>query len=136
MLEQATRPRRRFGRVEELELDDGTIVRYRRHENGGGRVALNATVHATAFIAESAWVDPGAVVQAGARVARFSWIERHASIGPWSVIADSVRVGAGAVIGNGCRIGPHAQVGPKAQVPDGVVIAEDGFVRPGARGHG
>lgn len=49
---------------EELENDDGTVTRYKRHLNGRGRIAATATVDATAWIDPSAYVEDGATVQA------------------------------------------------------------------------
>ena len=65
----------RMKRYEELETEDGKVVRYQRHENGGGLVAKGAMVDPTAYVADSAWVDPGAVVEAGASVGKYAWIE-------------------------------------------------------------
>lgn len=133
MAQPTERPHRGLPRLETLELDDGTVVRYRRHENGGGRVALDATVHPSAYIAGTTWVDPGAVVQVGARIGPYGWVERHAVVGPGATLADGVRVGAGAVIGHGCRIGARVDLGTGSDVAAGSVLHEDTSVRPGVR---
>ena len=67
-------------RYEELETDDGTVVRYRRHDNGGGLVAQTASVDPSAYVAETAWVDPGALVSGGVRVGAHVWIEAGAVV--------------------------------------------------------
>lgn len=41
-------------RYEDLEMQDGTVVRYQRHGNGGGLVAKGAVVDDTAYVADSA----------------------------------------------------------------------------------
>src|SRR5690606_7267389 len=55
--------RMRLKKYEYLENEDGKVVRYRRHENGGGHVADGADVHPDAYIGPAAWVDPGATVE-------------------------------------------------------------------------
>src|SRR5690606_39228375 len=44
----------------EFEDDDGTMLRYVQHPNGGGLVERGAKVHPTAWVAPTAYVDPGA----------------------------------------------------------------------------
>src|SRR5699024_8146167 len=68
-------------KYEELELEDGTLVRCRRHENGGGMVAMRAAVDPSARIEENAWVDQDATVGADARLGASCWVEPGARIG-------------------------------------------------------
>ena len=65
-------------KYEEFEEDNGTMLRYARHDNGGGFVESHAHVAPTAFVGEHAYVDRGAVVGEGARIASGAWIDRAA----------------------------------------------------------
>ena len=80
-------------RYEELETDDGTTVRYRRHDNGGGLVAMAATVDPTTYVAETAWVDPGARIGGGVHIGAHVWVEPDAVVGPYSQLGTHVHVG-------------------------------------------
>ena len=67
-------------KYEEFEEDNGTVLRYARHENGGGSVEVNAHVDPTAYVAQSAYVDRGATVGAGARIGIGSWVDHDAVV--------------------------------------------------------
>src|SRR5690606_5597600 len=86
---------RRRRKYEEVEADDGTVLRYARHPNGGGLVERTAHVHPTAWVADTAYVDPGARVGADAHLDAGAWVDR------------------GAVVAAGARIGANAHVGPR-----------------------
>lgn len=112
-------------RYEDLETDDGTVVRYRRHDNGGGLVAQTASVDPTAFVAETAWVDPGAQVGGGARVGAHVWLEPGAVVGPHAQLGTHVHVGRGAVVGAAARLGTRVSVGSGARLAAGVAVSAD-----------
>ena len=44
----------------EFEDDNGQVVRYVRHANGGGLVSPRARVHEAAMVASTAYVEAGA----------------------------------------------------------------------------
>jgi hypothetical protein len=46
----------------EFEDDNGQVVRYVRHANGGGLVSPGARVHEAAMVASTAYVEAGAQV--------------------------------------------------------------------------
>ena len=52
----------------EIEQDNGAVLRYVHHANGGGLVESSAAVDPTAFVAASAYVDQGAHVAARVRI--------------------------------------------------------------------
>lgn len=118
-------------RYEELETEDGKVVRYQRHENGGGLVAKGAQVDPTAFVADSAWVDPGAVVEAGASVGKFCWVEPGAVVQERARLGSHVHVGREAVVGRGARLGARVDVGAHATLDPGVVVEREAKVADG-----
>ncbi|KSW14022.1 transferase [Cellulomonas sp. B6] len=122
----------RMKRYEELETEDGKVVRYQRHENGGGLVAKGARVHESAFVADSAWVDPGAVVEAGASVGRFCWIEPGAVVSERARLGSHVHVGRDAVVGRGARLGARVDVGAGAQLDAALVVEPEARIADGA----
>ncbi len=122
----------RMKRYEELETEDGKVVRYQRHENGGGLVAKGAKVDPTAYVADSAWVDPGAVVEAGASVGRYVWIEPGAVVQERARLGSHVHVGRDAVVGSGCRLGVRVDVGAHAQLDARLVVEPEARIADSA----
>ena len=148
-------------KYEEFEEDNGTVLRYARHENGGGSVEVNAHVDPTAYVAQSAYVDRGATVGAGARIGIGSWVDHDAvvcagaksildlrltleyletygvpvvdsGVCPGAVIGSAVHVGAGAVVGRGAKLGARVKVGDYAHLWDSVSIEPDEVISDGA----
>src|SRR5699024_6472963 len=116
-------------KYEELELADGTVVRYRRHENGGGMVAIRAFADPRARIEENAWVDQDATVGADARLGASCWVEPGAQIGTGAYLATAVRVGQGVVVGDRARIGSRTHLRAGARVRPGAVISPDAEIQ-------
>lgn len=112
-------------KYEELELDDGTIIRYRRHENGGGMVALRAAVDPSARIEENAWVDQDAAVGPEARLCGGCWLEPGARVAAGAHVGTAARVGPGAVVDERARIGSRAHIGAGAKVRCGGFVSPD-----------
>jgi UDP-3-O-[3-hydroxymyristoyl] glucosamine N-acyltransferase len=83
-------------------------------------------VHPTAYVAESAAVDPSA------EVGPFVLVEAGAKVGPRCRIAPHVTIAQGVVIGPDCRIGAHASLshavlGARVYVYPGARIGQEGF---------
>ena len=83
-------------------------------------------IHPTAFVAESAKVDPTA------EVGPLSIIEAAAEIGPRCRIGPSAVIGSGVVVGRDCRIGAHvtlshALLGERVCIHPGARIGQEGF---------
>ena len=83
-------------------------------------------VHPTAFVADSAAVDPSA------EVGPFVLVEAGAKFGPRCRIAPHVTIAQGVVIGPDCRIGAHASLshavlGARVYVYPGARIGQEGF---------
>jgi UDP-3-O-[3-hydroxymyristoyl] glucosamine N-acyltransferase len=83
-------------------------------------------VHPTAFVAESAHVDPSA------QVGPFALVEAEAEVGARCRIGPHAAIGEGVVIGPDCRIGAHASlshaiVGARVYVYPGARIGQEGF---------
>jgi UDP-3-O-[3-hydroxymyristoyl] glucosamine N-acyltransferase len=119
-------------RYEDLELDDGTVVRYQRHDNGGGLVAKGAVVDESAYVAETAWVDPGARVEARARIGQHCWVEPGARVEVAATIGSHAHVGRGASVGAGSTGGTRCEVGADARLEARAVVAPESRVEPGA----
>ena len=117
---------RRTPRIaEEIEDEYGTVTRYRRHPNGRGLVATDASVDPTAFLAPSVYVESGARVGRSVRIAAGTWVDREAVVGPHAEIGAAVHVGSAAVIGEGAHVGSHTKIGARASVGAGARVAAD-----------
>ncbi|WP_448631169.1 transferase [Cellulomonas soli] len=114
---------------EEIELADGHSSIYRRHDNGGGHVALDAQAHSSAYVADTSWVDSGATLRAGVRVGQHCWIERDAQVESGAVLGDHVHLGAGVVVGAGSHLGHHVSVAAGRQLVAASEIADETQVR-------
>jgi UDP-3-O-[3-hydroxymyristoyl] glucosamine N-acyltransferase len=90
------------------------LHRPRRHEADVG------AIHPTAEIAEGAVICPGAVIGGGARIGPGSRIGPNAVIGPGVVIGRDCVIGANAVIG-------FALIADRVRILAGAVIGEAGF---------
>jgi UDP-3-O-[3-hydroxymyristoyl] glucosamine N-acyltransferase len=80
----------------------------------------------------SAWVHPGAEVDATAEIGPMAVVEQGAQIGPRCRVAAGAVIGAGVVLGPDCRIGAnasvsHALLGARVYIYPGARIGQDGF---------
>lgn len=116
--------RARVARVE-FERDDGTVVRYVRHPNGGGLVSPRAEVAEDAAVASTAYVEEGATVGARTRIGDWSWVDHGAQVGADVVVERHVHLAPGARVGSGARIGAYARVGAGARIGRGVRVDQD-----------
>lgn len=83
-------------------------------------------VHASAFVAEGAFIDPTA------QIGPLAVIEVGAEIGPRCRIGPGAIIGSGVVIGPDCRIGAnaslsHALLGSRVYVYPGARVGQEGF---------
>ncbi len=118
----------------EFEDDNGKVVRYVRHANGGGLVSPQARVHEAAMVASTAYVEAGAQVGERTRIGAGSWLDHDVIVGANVVVASNVHLGQrtraedGTWVGTGARVGADvvirrgARVEPDAVVPDAVVV--------------
>ncbi len=113
---------------EELEHDDGSVTRYRKHVNGRGRIASNAMVdpdgvHRVERVRRGGGHDrPSGADRAG------SWVDREATVGAGAQIGTGVRIGPAAVVGAGSKIGSHSRIGASARIAAGVSVGADSVV--------
>ena len=82
------------------------------------------SVHPTAFVHESAYVDDGAVVGAGTKVWHFCHVLGGA------VIGDRCSLGQNVVVMNGTRIGTNVKIQNNVSVYEGVELEDDVFCGP------
>jgi UDP-2-acetamido-3-amino-2,3-dideoxy-glucuronate N-acetyltransferase len=82
------------------------------------------SVHPTAFVHESAYVDDGAVVGAGTKVWHFCHVLGGAIIG------DRCSLGQNVVVMNGTRIGTNVKIQNNVSVYEGVELEDDVFCGP------
>ena len=118
----------------EFEDDNGQVVRYVRHANGGGLVSPRARVHKAAMVVSTAYVEAGAQVGDRSRIGAGSWLDHDVIVGKDVVVAGNVHLGPrtraedGTWIGTGARVGSDvviergARVTPDAVVPDAAVV--------------
>jgi UDP-2-acetamido-3-amino-2,3-dideoxy-glucuronate N-acetyltransferase len=82
------------------------------------------SVHATAFVHESAYVDDGAEIGAGTRVWHFCHVLGGA------VIGERCSLGQNVVVMNGTRIGTNVKIQNNVSVYEGVELEDDVFCGP------
>jgi UDP-2-acetamido-3-amino-2,3-dideoxy-glucuronate N-acetyltransferase len=82
------------------------------------------SVHADAFVHESAYVDDGAVIGAGTKVWHFCHVLGGAVIGERSSLGQNV------VVMNGTRIGNNVKIQNNVSVYEGVELEDDVFCGP------
>jgi UDP-2-acetamido-3-amino-2,3-dideoxy-glucuronate N-acetyltransferase len=82
------------------------------------------SVHAEAFIHESAYVDEGATIGAGTKVWHFCHVLGGA------VIGDRCSLGQNVVVMNGTRIGTNVKIQNNVSVYEGVELEDDVFCGP------
>ncbi len=87
---------------------------------GGGRHP-SSIVDDSAEIDPSAWIGPGACVEAGVRVGPACWI------GPGCILQAGVQVGAGSRLVASVTLCHDVRVGKRCLLHPGVVIGGDGF---------
>jgi len=122
----------------EFEDDNGQVVRYVRHRNGGGLVSPRARVHEAAAVAATAYVEAGAQVGNRSRIGAGSWLDHDVVVGEDVVVAGNVHLGPRtraedrAWIGTGARVGSdvvierRVRVAPDAIIPDAAVVRRRG----------
>ena len=117
----------------EFEDDNGHVVRYVRHANGGRLVSPQARVHEAAMVASTAYVEAGA--QVGARSDRRGELagsrrdrrgrrrrRRERAPRPRTRAEDGTWIGTGARVGSDVVIGRGGRVAPDAVVRDAAVV--------------
>jgi UDP-2-acetamido-3-amino-2,3-dideoxy-glucuronate N-acetyltransferase len=82
------------------------------------------SVHADAFIHESAYVDEGATIGAGTKVWHFCHVLGGA------VIGERCSLGQNVVVMNGTRIGTNVKIQNNVSVYEGVELEDDVFCGP------
>lgn len=153
---------RHFGSLEDCALgcDDAVVVAIGdpavrlsiagRLDAIGARLAT--VIHPTAYVAESATVEPGAIVGPFAFVGPKACVRRHAvlntyaSVGhdavlgegsvlsPYSALNGSAEVGRGCFLGTGASISPRGVLGDRSKISAGSVLT--GRTEPGSLVHG
>ena len=119
----------------EFENDNGQVVRYVRHANGGGLVSPQARVHEAATVASTAYVEAGAQVGDRSRIGVGSWLDHDVIVGKDVVVAGNVHLGPrtraedGTWIGTGARVGSDVVIERGARVPPDAVVRDAAIVR-------
>lgn len=94
-----------------------------------------AGIHASAVVAEDAWVDPAATVCERAVIAAGARIEAGAYIGAATVVGEGSVVGTNTRLAANVTIYPQVVIGESCIVHGGAVIGADGFgFAPGKEG--
>jgi UDP-2-acetamido-3-amino-2,3-dideoxy-glucuronate N-acetyltransferase len=82
------------------------------------------SIHADAFVHESAYVDEGATIGAGTRVWHFCHVLGGA------VIGERCSLGQNVVVMNGTRVGNNVKVQNNVSIYEGVELEDDVFCGP------
>ena len=82
------------------------------------------TIHADAFVHESAYVDDGATLGAGSKVWHFCHVLGGA------VIGERCSLGQNVVVMNGTRVGNNVKVQNNVSIYEGVELEDDVFCGP------
>ena len=67
-------------------------------------IASGASVHADAFVHESAYIDADATIGAGSKIWHFVHVLGHTDIGAGCVLGQNVMAGPHVTIGDGCKV--------------------------------
>lgn len=86
-----------------------------------GGIHTSATVSSMATVAESAWVGPNVVIEAGATIGEYAYVDAGCYIGSSATIGNYTRLYPGIVIRDACFVGDNCIL------HSGVVIGSDGF---------
>jgi UDP-3-O-[3-hydroxymyristoyl] glucosamine N-acyltransferase len=113
----------------EFEDDNGQVVRYVRHANGGGLVSPQARVHEAAIVASTAYVEAGAHVGDRSRIGAGCWLDHDVIVGEDVVVAGNVYLGPRTRAEDGTWIGTGARVGSDVVIASGARVARDAVVR-------
>jgi carbonic anhydrase/acetyltransferase-like protein (isoleucine patch superfamily) len=116
----------------QFEDDNGQMVRYVRHANGGGLVSPQARVHEGAMVASTAYVEAGARVGDGSRIGAGSWLDHDVIVAEDVVVAGNVHLGPRTRAEEGTWIGTGARVGSDVVIARGARVAPDAVVRDSA----
>ena len=116
----------------EFEDDNGQVVRYVRHANGGGLVSPRARVHEAAMVASTAYVEAGVQVGDRSRIGAGSWLDHDVIVGEDVVIAANVHLGPRTRAEDGTWIGTGARIGSGVVIARGARVSPDGVVRDAA----
>jgi len=116
----------------EFEDDNGQVVRYVRHANGGGLVSPRARVHEAAMVASTAYVEAGAQMGDRSRIGAGSWLDHDVIVGEDVVVAGNVHLGPRTRAEDGTWIGTGARVGSDVVIRRGARVAPDAVVRDAA----
>jgi len=119
----------------EFENDNGQVVRYVRHANGGGLVSPQARVQEAAMVASTAYVEAGAQVGDRSRIGAWSWLDHDVIVGTDVVVAANVHLGPRTRAEDGTWIGTGARVGSDVVIERGARVAPDAVVRDAAIVH-
>lgn len=84
-------------------------------------------VHATAVVAESAWIDPLACLEAHVVVGERAVLKAGAHIMAGAYIGPDVRIGADTVVFPNATVMAAATVGDRCRISPGAVVGADGF---------
>ena len=106
----------------EVELENGRLTKYQRHENGRGLISPNASVNPSAYVSSTTYVESGARVGPDSWIGQGSWIDHGAIIGARVFVGANVHVGSDAIVGNNARLASHTIIGRGAFIADGAVI--------------
>lgn len=106
----------------EVELENGQLTKYRRHENGRGLVSPSAQVDQSVYVSSTTYVESDAQIGPGSWIGQGSWIDHRAIIGARVFVGENVHVGSDAIVGNGARLASHTNIGCGAFIADGAVI--------------
>jgi acetyltransferase EpsM len=95
-------------------------------------------IHSSSQISDSAILEPGVFVAAGAIIQPSVIIKKHSIVNTGSIIEHDCEIGAyahiapGVVIGGGCSVGTKAFIGLGSSVKDHVSIGADTIVGAGS----
>ena len=124
-----SRERSHMGRVnEEVEAENGTVLKYQHHANGRGFVSPKARVQASTFVAATAYIEADARIGDNGTIGSGSWIDQGVVLGERVFIGQNVHIGRDTVVGNDVRLGSHSRIGTNVRIAGGMRIDADAQV--------
>ncbi len=115
-----------------------TIYDYFQKEHDLSTLTFLNLIHAQAYLAASASIQEGILVEPNASISSFAvlhshvWIKRNASIGHHTVIHSFTNVNPGATIASCCEIGTGSLIGVGATISNKIKVGNHCIVGAGA----
>ena len=105
--------------------------KYREHPNGGGLVAVSATVAPNVYVGPHAMVKDRAIVVGSVRLFDRSIVEGASIVADMGTLRDDASIGGDAIVRGQVTLAHHARVDGDARVNGGVLLQHFAYISRG-----